>query len=135
MFKQPSINSAKSAPYMTFHICYQDRIRKEFYASLPEDVVDSFDKPKKEMQKSSSMPLIHTEERFPKGSFNRLNNNSSVFSRTIGPASYAASGGLTTMYRNNHGPVHTFPDLAGPMGLRHQTTGIKQDRPRASSGF
>eukprot|EP00930_Biecheleria_cincta_P085808 TRINITY_DN75170_c0_g1_i1.p1 TRINITY_DN75170_c0_g1~~TRINITY_DN75170_c0_g1_i1.p1 ORF type:complete len:155 (+),score=11.04 TRINITY_DN75170_c0_g1_i1:61-465(+) len=131
MYKQPSINSAKAMPYLPWHICQQDRIRKELYGGVPAELAEIFDKPRKEegMSRSSSVPLVIHQERFPMGHPNRLANNSSALSRTLGPRSYDGSGGINTIYRHTHGPVFNFPDVGGPMGLRHNLISTRKERP------
>eukprot|EP00931_Biecheleriopsis_adriatica_P118147 TRINITY_DN93603_c0_g1_i1.p1 TRINITY_DN93603_c0_g1~~TRINITY_DN93603_c0_g1_i1.p1 ORF type:complete len:145 (+),score=16.73 TRINITY_DN93603_c0_g1_i1:73-507(+) len=138
MYKQPSINSTRANAFLTSHICFQDRIRKELYGGLPADKVNSFDEPlpeesRRKLGLSASGSLTIQEERFAKGSSNRFNNNSTGFAMTLAPQSWKGSGGVTTLYRQTHGPVTSFPDVGGPMGLRHQILSVKQDRKRVSS--
>ncbi|CAE8719778.1 unnamed protein product [Polarella glacialis] len=136
MYNLPSINSSKSTPYSTFHLCYQDRINKEKGAAMTPEQAERFYSHQaipQPARSASGAVVFPPQERFPKGGTNRLNNCSKVFSKTFGPGTYAASGGCTTWHRTYFGPVQSSPDVAGPMGLRHQMVSTTKERFRPES--
>lgn len=45
MYNLPSVNSPYARPYMTNHLCFQDRLRKEFYGSVPPELVPHLEAP------------------------------------------------------------------------------------------
>eukprot|EP00439_Symbiodinium_sp_Y106_P081305 s660_g20.t1 len=136
MYKLPSVNSPYARPYMTNHLCYQDRIRKEFHGSVPTEMLQMMDAPLSEASRrkfglpaSGSAPSL-MQERFPKGSFNRMNNDSTGFSRSL-LGSWEGSGGLTSLHRQTFGPVVRPEETSS--NVRHMIHSLKMDRMRASS--
>ena len=140
MYKLPSVNSPYARPYMTHHLCFQDRLKKEFYGSVPKELLHEVDAPLKEdsrrkfgLPASGSAPqLMLAQERFPKGSFNRMNNDSSGFSRSFGFGGWDGSGGLNSLHRQYYGPVNR-PEEEMMNDFRHPLLSQKLERMRASS--
>mmetsp|Transcript_37376 Transcript_37376/g.76307 ORF Transcript_37376/g.76307 Transcript_37376/m.76307 type:complete len:146 (-) Transcript_37376:45-482(-) len=139
MYKQPSVNSPYARPYMNHHLCFQDRLRKEFYGSVPKELISQVDAPLKEASRAkfglppvgSAPDLMLKQDRFPKGSFNRMNNDSSGFSRSFGFGGWSGSGGLNSLHRTYFGPVHRPEDVVED--FRHPLLSQKLERMRASS--
>ncbi|CAE7764041.1 Intraflagellar transport protein 52-like [Symbiodinium microadriaticum] len=130
MYKLPSVNSPYARPYMTNHLCYQDRIRKEFHGSVPTEMLQMMDAPLSEASRrkfglpaSGSAPSL-MQERFPKGSFNRMNNDSTGFSRSL-LGSWEGSGGLNSLHRQTFGPVARPEETSS--NVRHMIHSLKMD--------
>ncbi|CAE7197123.1 Ift52, partial [Symbiodinium necroappetens] len=130
MYKLPNVNSPYARPYMTNHLCYQDRIRKEFHGSVPTEMQQMMDAPLSEASRrkfglpaSGSAPSL-MQERFPKGSFNRMNNDSTGFSRSL-LGSWEGSGGLNSLHRQTFGPVVRPEETSS--NVRHMIHSLKMD--------
>ncbi|CAJ1407803.1 unnamed protein product [Effrenium voratum] len=138
MYKLPSVNSPFARPYMTNHLCHQDRLRKEFHGSVPPELVPHLDAPLCEASRrkfglppSGSAPNLLPQERYPKGSFNRMNNDSSNFARSFGLGSWEGSGGINSFHRRYFGPVTRVEDIG--YDFRDPLLSQKLGRMRSSS--
>eukprot|EP00434_Breviolum_minutum_P023118 symbB.v1.2.020395.t1/scaffold1715.1/size104970/5 len=129
---------------MTHHLCFQDRLKKEFYGSVPKELLHEVDAPLKEdsrrkfgLPASGSAPqLMLAQERFPKGSFNRKPMGSTrpgevLGSRSFGFGGWDGSGGLNSLHRQYYGPVHRPEEEIHD--FRHPLLSQKLERMRASS--
>jgi len=100
-------HSTKAIPYMTWHICWQDRIAKETSRAMA-GTQDAFPPPVAPSAAirslGGSLPQFPLE-RYPMGGRHKLNNNSGSVALTLGPSSWKASGDMKSMTRASMGQL------------------------------
>eukprot|EP00927_Polykrikos_kofoidii_P061712 TRINITY_DN56550_c0_g1_i1.p1 TRINITY_DN56550_c0_g1~~TRINITY_DN56550_c0_g1_i1.p1 ORF type:complete len:249 (-),score=25.85 TRINITY_DN56550_c0_g1_i1:419-1165(-) len=94
-------HSIAALPFLTSHLCHQDRINKEVCAGIsqrPDVIPEGVPKPlptRQLVSKSDGIPLL-SEPRKGIGCRHGDNNNSSRIATALGPVSWKASGSLRT---------------------------------------
>merc|ERR1711977_705671 len=112
-------NSSAALGYQTWHLNFQDRLKKETFRRLTPHILEQMDTSKmenvppslshkmsvKRPSRSKSLPQVggFPTERYPIGGHNNLNNNSTVLRYTLGPQSWDGSAGINSIHRDTLG--------------------------------
>lgn len=97
--------------FQTAHLCWQDRISKEQNALISVSLNPSKEKAYKPPSKSQSLSALELarSEYHPIGGYGPKNNASGQIAATLGPKSWAPSGGVKSEYRCHVGQATLAP--------------------------